>query len=187
MPDTTTPEALNLNYPGVEQTKDYFTSCYDFTVDCECGYQDFVILRRTQGVTQFQLKQLPENITGIGIEIHKVAATCQIDTLYKGETIAEYHTTVAEVTNAEEVADFSIGTFPVSGPENASITLKLYADDHSGSPIYQKTLNNISILRNQLTRISTDFNHSILGNSGFSITINPDWDGIHDDDETIIP
>src|SRR5699024_7282057 len=123
----------------------------------------------------------------IGIEIHKVAATCQIDTLYKGETIAEYHTTVAEVTNAEEVADFSIGTFPASGPENASITLKLYADDHSGSPIYQKTLNNISILRNQLTRISTDFNHSILGNSGFSITINPDWDGIHDDDETIIP
>ena len=73
LPDTTTPEALNLNYPGVEQTKDYFTSCYDFTVDCECGYQDFVILRRTQGVTQFQLKQLPENITGIGIEIHKVA------------------------------------------------------------------------------------------------------------------
>ena len=145
------------------------------------------ILRRTQGVTQFQLKQLPENITGIGIEIHKVAATCQIDTLYKGETIAEYHTTVAEVTNAEEVADFSIGTFPTSGPENASITLKLYADDHSGSPIYQKTLNNISILRNQLTRISTDFNHSILGNSGFSIAINPDWDGIHDDDETIIP
>ena len=66
LPDTTTPEALNLNYPGVEQTKDYFTSCYDFTVDCECGYQDFVILRRTQGVTQFQLKQLPENITGIG-------------------------------------------------------------------------------------------------------------------------
>ena len=109
------------------------------------------------------------------------------DTLYKGETIAEYHTTVAEVTNAEEVADFSIGTFPVSGPENASITLKLYADDHSGSHIYQKTLNNISILRNQLTRISTDFNHSILGNSGFSIAINPDWDGIHDDDETIIP
>ena len=112
--DTTTPEALNLNYPGAEQTKDYFTSCYDFTVDCECGYQDFVILRRTQAVTQFQLKQLPENITGIAVEMHKVAATCQIDTLYKGETIAEYHTTVTEATNVEGIVSFNIGTFPTT-------------------------------------------------------------------------
>lgn len=185
--DTTTPEALNLNYPGAEQTKDYFTSCYDFTVDCECGYQDFVILRRTQAVTQFQLKQLPENITGIAVEMHKVAATCQIDTLYKGETIAEYHTTVTEATNAEGIVSFNIGTFPTTGTENASIILKLYADGKSDSPVYQNTLNNVRILRNQLTRISTDFNYTILGNSGFSVTINPDWDGTNNDDETIIP
>ncbi len=58
------------------------------------------------------------------------------------------------------------------------------------SPIlrfYQNTLNNVRILRNQLTRISTDFNYTILGNSGFSVTINPDWDGTNNDDETIIP
>ena len=165
----------------------YFTSCYDFTVDCECGYQDFVILRRTQAVTQFQLKQLPENITGIAVEMHKVAATCQIDTLYKGETIAEYHTTVTEATNAEGIVSFNIGTFPTTGTENASIILKLYADGKSDSPVYQNTLNNVRILRNQLTRISTDFNYTILGNSGFSVAINPDWDGTNNDDETIIP
>ena len=107
--------------------------------------------------------------------------------LYKGETIAEYHTTVTEATNAEGIVSFNIGTFPTTGTENASIILKLYADGKSDSPVYQNTLNNVRILRNQLTRISTDFNYTILGNSGFSVTINPDWDGTNNDDETIIP
>ena len=64
------------------------------------------------------------------------------------------------------------------------------AASNSVSPTWtsgQNTLNNVRILRNQLTRISTDFNYTILGNSGFSVTINPDWDGTNNDDETIIP
>lgn len=182
-----TPKELNINYPGIQQTKDYFTACYDFTVDCECGLNDFIILRRIQGVTHFKLEKLPPNIHEIEVEVNQIAASCQVDTTYRGVMMADYHFKVADVTDTDGNVSLAIGTFPTVQGTTTSVTLKFYADVETRFLGYQNTINGIQISRNQLTRISADFNYTISGNTLFTVTINPEWDGIITDGGVVIP
>ena len=170
-------EDLLLDYPGTSGTKDYFVSCYEFKVDCECGFEDFVILYRAQGVTHFQLKDLPENITEVEVELDQLSGTCGVDTTYQGKVATTYRVN-AEDIRKRDLLSFAIGSFPTIANAQTSVVLRLYADGDPEFVAYEQKIGTISVLRNQLVRISADFNHTISGKVQFGIQVNPAWDGI---------
>ena len=170
-------EDLLFDYPGTSDTKDYFVSCYEFKVDCECGFEDFVVLYRAQGVTQFQLKDLPENITEVEVGLDQLHNTCGVDTTYQGNIAASYRIKVEDLKEGD-LLSFAIGSFPTITNQQTGIVLKLYADGDPEFVAYEEKITDINILRNQLVRISADFNHNISGKVHFGIQVNPAWDGI---------
>lgn len=170
-------ETLSFDYPGASQTKDYQVSYYNFTVDCDCGLNALAVLRRAQGVTQFRLKNLPDNISEIEVELNGVSQVCGADTLYGGETMAAYRV-VTEKVGQDDVAVFELGSFPTVVDGQTEVILKLYADSDPGFLAFHSRVGTIQISRNQLIRVETDFNHDISGEVGFTIKINPSWDGV---------
>lgn len=170
-------EDLLFDYPGSSDTKDYFVSCYEFKVDCECGFDDFVVLYRAQGVAQFQLKDLPENITEVEVELDQLNSTCGVDTAYQGSVVTSYRLKVNH-NSKSNIFSFAIGSFPTISNEQTSVVLRLYADGDPEFVAYEEKVGEINVLRNQLVRINADFNHDISGKVQFGIQVNPAWDGI---------
>lgn len=170
-------EGESITYPGPTQTKDYFVSYYRFTVDCECGLTDFTTLYRSQGVTQFELKNLPDNITEIEVSLNQLNQVCQADTTYRGETELSYRMNVVDVTQ-EGLSSFVIGSFPTVAEGRSELILRLYADGNPEFLVYESKIGEAVIVRNQLVRVEADFNHSLMGDVVFDVTVNPEWDGV---------
>ena len=169
-------------YPGVENTKDYFVAHRLFTMDCDCGFQDFLTLHRSQGVTQFKLKDLPDNITEIEVNVNRLGNVCRTDTTYAGETEITYRVNVADVEK-EGVASLLIGTFPTNENTRSEVVLKLYAEGDPNFRVYEQKIGEETVKRNQLLRFEADFNRSIKGEVSYIVTINPKWDGVNDGGE----
>lgn len=175
--DISAPMNMKIEYPGTKQTKDFFVSCYEFTVDCDCGMEDFVKLYRTQGVAQFELKNLPDNITEIEVGINRLGQSCRVDTVYQGEIQVSHRINVADAQSGDWTS-FVFGAFPTIADGQSEVFLKLYADGDPLFMVYEKKIAELSLLRNQLYKFEADFNHDISGDVGFTVTVNPDWDGV---------
>lgn len=169
-------EHLSFDYPGISDTDDYLVSCYKFTVDCDCGLDDFAVLHRTQGVIELQLKNLPDNITEIEIELDKLSNMCSVDTLYHGETSSRYRIATEQVKKGNTVTVVT-GSFPTVTDGQTALILKLYADGQPGFLAFKTKITDLRITRNQLIRMAADFKNDISGKIEFSIKVNPSWDG----------
>lgn len=175
---------LVIQYPGVGQSEDYFTASYRFTVDCDCGFQDFVTLYRAHGVTLFELKNLPENITEIEVEIDGLSQSCQMDTTFHGDTQINSRINVADVKE-DNVVSFLLGTFPTLEGTFSNVKVKMYADGDSNFLVYEKKIFEKTIFRNQLIKFAADFQNGISTDVQFSVSINPEWDGVSPGDGDI--
>lgn len=175
--DASAPMNMEILYPGTKQTKDFFVSCYDFTVDCDCGMEDFVKLYRTQGVAQFELKNLPDNITEIEVGMNRLGQSCRVDTVYRGEMQVSHRMNVADVQSGD-LSSFVFGAFPTVTDGQSEVFLKLYADGDPLFLVYEKKIAEVSLSRNQLYKFEADFEHNISGDVEFTVTVNPEWNGV---------
>lgn len=176
---------LHVSCPAEADAHDCFVSLYSFTLDCECGYKDFVKLYRTNGVLEVQLKGLPENILRAEAEVNNISDTCLPDTAYQGNmSVKRSVDIVSPAEKQESVVTVSMDAFPTVKESASKVFLRLYMDDGVGGEIlaYDQTLKeDVRIFRNQLTRVETDFEGDISKAPSVKVTINPEWDGVNDD------
>lgn len=173
---------LTLESPETSGT-DYFTTLYNFRLDCECGYADFVKLYRAKGIVEVRLEELPSSITRARVDIGGVSAYCLPDTTYQG-SMAVWGETPVTATDSEEAVTLSLDAFPTPADSFSEVTLTLYMTGSEGTEIVasRRTLTDrLQVVRNQLTGIRADFNHSITVQPDIQIVLNPDWDGVNGD------
>lgn len=162
---------------------DCFASLYQFTLDCECGYTDFVKLYRTKGEVEVKLNRLPETIVRAEVEVNNVSAVCLPDTTYQGTTEMSTGKAVTDGSGERNVL-LSMFAFPTATDAVSEITLTLYMTGHDGEEIvalHRKLNETVSVLRNQTVGVEVDFNNSLTSQPVVGITINPEWDGVSDD------
>ena len=175
---------LSVSCPTDFGMNDCFVSLYSFTLDCECGYADFVKLYRINGVVEVQLEKLPANILRAEVEVNNISETCLPDTVYQGNISVKRS---MEITSSDkgqdDVVTVDMKTFPTVKESTSNVLLRLYMDDGAKGEVlaYENMLADIQILRNQLTRVEVNFDYNISMEPSVSITINPKWDGVHDD------
>lgn len=167
----------DITYPGAADTQDYFVSGYQFTVDCDCGFEDMVVMYRSQGVTHFKLENLPDNIAEIEVGISRLGLVCRPDTTYLGETEVLHRVKVSDVTT-KSVSSLLIGSFPTIQEANSEMVIRLFAQGEPNFLVYEQKVAEAVITRNRLVRLEADFNHTIDADVAFKVTVNPKWDGV---------
>lgn len=181
-------KAVKLFFPE-DFKADYFTALYDFTLNCECGYADFVKLYRSKGLVQVCLKNLPSNITRARVDISPVSSVCLPDTTYQGSTSVWNETSIELKESTDDAVMLSMDAFPASSDSHTEVILTLYMEGSQGHEVvalHTTLTSELHVLRNQMVGIKVDFNHSIITTPTINIVINPDWDGINGDTDVDI-
>lgn len=183
--DVNNPASLKIVYPGIEKTKDYFVSRNEFTLDCDCGYLGNVVMERAHGVVQYNLKNIPDNITEIEVIMDQLGSVCGVPNLmiYKSPLTLTYRTPT-DPFSTEGKCSFTLGTFPTPSGSLTTLNLKLFADHDPEHVVYNGIICDTAFVeRNQLLRVTTTFpENGILENVRFGIEVNPRWDGSHGGD-----
>lgn len=185
---------LKVVYDTENNRNDYYVAVKDFHVECYCQFSEFVKLFNTQGELEIRMNNLPENIIGAEITVDNVYETCKVDTTYYGKkTLTNY--VEAEVVNNDgdgnqvtknNFIGMDLFTFPTTNNEVSLVTVKLFMKGFDGKPVIATTCKeNVYIPRNNTRRMECDFKGSIVANPEWEITINPEWDGVNDNDQGV--
>lgn len=165
------PDNLWIIYPGVDQTDDYFSASFPFTVDCNCTQHYRTGLMRTHGVIRYSFRDIPANVTAMEMSMSNITTKKQITGDY-AETAEVTKRVALDTRNTDK--DIVIGTFPTPGGQHSAYHLKIYTD-HSAEPWYDKQVTDtLTVRRNQLLVITTRFTQSY---PQFEVIVDPKWDG----------
>ncbi|MBK5722259.1 FimB/Mfa2 family fimbrial subunit [Dysgonomonas sp. Marseille-P4677] len=172
--DSTNIENLLLTFPGCEDTEDFFSAVFPFSVDSDNMMEYEVGLKRTHGIVRCTFNNLPNNISDIEIIMKNVNMEYWIAGDYKvaGEASRKYSLT--ELKDETVNGDYIIGTFPTPINEKSIYYLNIYKEDEATPYISQMITDDFEIRRNQLLDISVTFNDGYLS---FEIDMDSDWDG----------
>lgn len=171
--DESSADNLLLTYPGADLTEDYFSAVFPFKVDCDCNSEYNVGLSRMQGVVRYTFKNLPSDLTDIGIGMKGMTSRKYITGDYEGEGNVTYNYLIIPVRAAAD-PNFSIAVFPTLAGKRAAFSMKLYRN-HEPAPYYDRMITDtLRIRRNQLLDIATSFSN---GEISFEILMDSSWDG----------
>ncbi len=171
------PSELFLTYAGVDGAKDYFSTCFRFTVDCDCQTEYNTYLERTHGVIRYTFRNVPQSMSGIEMTMTNLGNTKMVDGDYSGKTdvtkripVGDWKRAVAE----EEDITVVVGTFPTTQGERSAYKLKLFRNGEE-EPWYNETVTDtLTVRRNQLLDIATRFTGDT---PSFEVLLNTTWGG----------
>ncbi len=170
---TPDPDHLVVTYPGADQTKDYFTACLPFTVNCACLLSYQGILERMHGVVLGSFGQLPPEITGLEIKMANVGARKPLEGPYEGSGELTKRVDLSTYDSSKEV-NVVVGAFPAAGNQPSSYYLSLYKNGED-TPAYQFLVTDtLKVIRNQLVEIKMHF-HAM--NPSFEVSVDTKWEG----------
>lgn len=178
------PSTLMVAYPGCENNEDYFACQYEFTLDCDCGYSGEALMQRMHGVVQYQIKNIPDNITEIEVSMNHLGTMCDANLTVCNPPFELSHRLPFDSETSNRSCTLTLGVFPTL-PENKTVlNLVLYADNDYSFAVYRKQITDqAQIYPNQLLRVDVLFpENGILEDVDFGIVINPKWDGSHEGD-----
>lgn len=183
--DINDPGKVKIIYPGADRTSDLFTSAYDFTLDCDCGFVGETVLKRIQGVIQYEFKNVPKNITEVEVTVDQLGTECGVDTLtiYNTPFSLTYRTPI-DPSSTDGTCSFAIGMLPTLPDCVSTLKLKLYSDHDPDYVVYESLITDTArVERNQLLKVTSTFpEEGILGNISFGVIVNPKWDGSNNGD-----
>lgn len=181
-PEQTTigPDGFFLTYPGSERTNDYFTAVLPLTMDCNCTRSYTTVMQRVQGVIRFSFENLPERAARVETTLDNLCHRASISGLYDSpaaETCSFNAVQIRESPNS-----MVIGAFPTLAGGRTNWTVRLY-EEGAQVPFLEKTADEgFELQRNRLLELSVDFEGS--NNADFTVTVDPDWNGVIDGGET---
>lgn len=167
-----------LTYPGSEQTGDYFTAVVPLTVDCNCTRSYTTVMQRVQGVIRLIFENLPERATRVETTLENLCCRASVSGRYDlpaAETCS--HSAVQIKENPHGIV---IGAFPTIAGGRTNWTVRLYEEEQV--PFLEKTADEgFELQRNRLLELSVDFEGT--NNADFTVTVDPDWNGVIDGGE----
>lgn len=170
---TSDPDHLVATYPGVEQTKDFFTASLPFTVNCACPLSYQGLLERMHGVVLGSFGQLPPEITGLEIKMANVGTRKPMEGAYEGSGELTKRVDLTAYDSSKEV-NVVIGAFPTAGNQPSSYYLSLYKNG-ADTPAYQFLVTDtLRVIRNQLVEVKMHF-HAM--NPSFEVNVDTKWEG----------
>lgn len=180
------PSELFFTYAGVENKEDYFATCFPFRIDCNCLNEYKAYMERAHGVTRFTFSNIPEDIKQIDVTITNVGNKKMIEGDYSGLLEVTKQIPIQQLSraNKSDKKDLTIvlGTFPTANKMKSAYRLQLYKNDKI--PSYNEmAIDTLSIRRNQLLDIATNFNDDT---PSFEVRLNTTWEGANSGGETDI-
>jgi len=170
-------DKLLLTYPGSADTEDFFTAVFPFKVSSNAPAEYNVGLLRTQGVIRYTFKNMPADVTGIGVVMRNVSSLKWVTGDYAENCEANRTFTVIKQVNRksnEEEQEYVIGTFPTLRNQKSAYYLSLFRG-RDAEPYYQQMITDtLTVLRNQLLDITATFSG---GSFDFEVDINNEWNG----------
>lgn len=163
---------LNILYSGIEKTADFFAALLPFTVDCDCTIRLDLKLRRLLGVVRCEMKGLPNEVEEIEVIFHNVNSQLGKDGVFSKPIRISKRFPVIQ-SRSRQPNNILLGIFPTLTDSPASYELKLYASGQNEALFSKVMSENVSITRNQLIELLTDFSE---GEVQFSIHMDTNWE-----------
>lgn len=170
---TPDPDDLIVVYQGVDQTKDLFTACLPFTVNCTCELHFQGLLERMHGVVRSSFEQLPPDVTALEVKLTNVGTRKPIEGAYEG---CEEVTKRVDLTGHDRAKQVRMvmGVFPSAGNRPSAYYLSLYKRGQD-TPAYQSLVTDtLTVVRNQLIEIKTHFGQT---GPSFEVHVDTKWEG----------
>lgn len=172
--DPVVADNLFLNFPGCENSEDFFTAVFPFSVEADEVKEYEVGLMRIHGIIRSTFKNLPNNITDVEIIIGNVSQESWLTGGYRTTCDASRKYTVNPQRKQAIDMSYIMGIFPTLENEKSVYSLNMYKDGETTPYISQIITDDINIKRNQLLDITVTFNDGYLS---FEIDMDSDWDG----------
>lgn len=173
------PDGFFLTYPGSEQTGDYFTAVLPLTVDCNCTRSYTAFMQRVQGVIRFFFENLPERASRVETTLDNICHRASVSGRYDSPATETCSFNAAQIR--ESPNSMVIGAFPTLAGGRTNWTVRLY-DEGAQVPFLEKTADEgFELQRNRRLELSVDFGGS--NNADFTVTVDPDWNGVIDGGE----
>lgn len=181
--DEANADNMLLTFPGCNDTEDYFTSVFPFTVSNNDTQEYNVGLLRTHGVIRYTFKNLPEDISDIEVVMRNVSNEKWVTGDYATacEASRRYVLIPIDGKAAAEDEDYVIGTFPTLTGERSAYYLNLYKEGQTIPYVEHLVSDTLTVVRNQLLDIEVTFND---GGISFEVNIDSSWNGSSPGGET---
>lgn len=174
--DAKVADEVYIQYPGAEETDDYFTEDFRFSVECDCTSEYTAKLKRAHGVVRSVVKHLPQGISEVEITLDGVNSQKHTNSGYSNNIKVTKRYPVNE-TETGQAIHFILGTFPTPEGQPATYEIKFFASGQS-APVYtQRIEKNLIVQRNQLTEVVSDF---VDGTIQFEIKMDSQWNDFID-------
>jgi len=165
---------LLLTFPGCDDTEDFFSAVFPFTVESNELKEYEVGLARTHGVIRYTFKNMPAEVSDIEIVMENVGSEKWITGDYKIGCKANKRYIMVPVSRQATTEDYVIGTFPTLTGQRSAYHLNLYRAGDTVPYINYMVSDTLTVVRNQLLEIGVTFNNGALD---FEIKLDSDWDG----------
>lgn len=160
-------------YPGVDQTDDYLTASFPFTVDCNCELSFRTLLERMHGVIRYSFEQVPSDITALEMKMTSVGSRKHLEGDYEEVTDITKRVDLPTGGGAERL-DVVVGAFPTPAGLHSGYYLSLYRKGQTTPAYADMITDTLTVVRNQLLEIKTRFNHLT---PSFEVNVDTRWDG----------
>ena len=167
-----------VQFTAKDGVKNSDTFCHygTVTIDEDGGYHELKMNRVTAMVTfEFTDTDMPTAFQQIKIEYTGGSANFNPST-------AEGCTKSSQTELRAKGTQYAVFTFPYMAKE-CTLKMTLNALDANGSVLTTKTLSDVPVTRNRITRCTGELfgdGDFEIHQTAFGITVNPDWDGIID-------
>lgn len=170
---TPDPDDLVMVYPGVDQTKDFFTASVPFTVNCTCELHFQGLLERMHGVVRSSFEQLPPDVTALEIKLTNVGTRKHVEGAYEGSGELTKRVDLTGHDGSKQV-NMVMGVFPAANGQPSACYVSVYKNGQN-TPAYQSLVTDtLTIVRNQLIEINTHFGQT---GPSFEVHIDTKWEG----------
>lgn len=179
-PVTTTIKSTELvQFTAKDGVKNSDTFCHygQVTIDEDSGYHELKMNRVTAMVTfEFTDEIMPESFAGLKVEYTGGSAN------FAPRTGQGCTKSSQSETRGNRATQYQVFTFPYMSSEGV-LKMTLSALDADGNVLTAKTLTDVPVTRNRITRCTGvlfgegDFD---IYQTTFGITVNTDWDGVID-------
>jgi len=173
--DPVNPANLVITYPGSNDTEDFFTATFPFTVTNESKKYE-IGLYRAHGVIRYHFINMPDDLAGVQVRMSNVGSEKWVTSDYKNVVDATHRFTFTQSATRADIEDNAlvIGTFPTPQNEFSEYHINLYREGEDNPYLSRMIADTLGVIRNQLIDIVTTFND---GNVGFEIYMDNEWDG----------
>ena len=167
-----------VQFTAKDGVKNSDTFCHygQVTIDDDGGYHELRMNRATAMVTfEFTDTDMPAAFQQLKIEYTGGSANFNPST-------SEGCTKSNQSELRTKAAQYAVFTFPYLSSES-KLKITLNALDANGSVLTTKTLTDVPVTRNRITRCTGDLfgdGDFEIHQTAFGISVNPDWDGIID-------